>query len=612
MNSMILSRLLLRGSEVKDSDLVFKKGVNLITGGSDSGKTYAYELINFAFGGSDVPNGIKESEGYNTVFLEILINNITHTIVRFFDEPNIIKICLSDIDGINEKTVYENYKVSGQAKESISSFFMKKLGYNDKIFLKKVKKKNQLMQLTIRSYIKSFMISEEKITAKTKSIIETELTHPYETFTREKFRYFLTMKGNRQKVKVDKNSSMRAINKLEVLEELLLENKKKLIDSRCELENSKINNTECFNIDEVSEKIKMLEDEISEKREEIFKKQDVIHNITEEKSKFQQTINRFNTLAKQYEVEMDRLDFIYEGESYLNQITVAICPLCNSELEVEVHDQEKIYKAFNAEKSKIAQKSKDINCAIKDMELQIKDLSDEETNIKFELNILQSNVDDNLLPYLKELRINYDDYLKYSEIKTKVTVYEEEISSLESKINIYQSMAESKKEGEDIKLDNTLYLNRRKELCEKMKKLLEKFYFAESVEVEFDDEDLDFIINNQKRKAYGQGYSSLAYIAFVLSLKWIMDKYGIPTPNFIIFDSPFTSLTEGDVVKEKKVLESNKMVDAFFHFATKEYKDNQLILFENSKEKYEQVNKEVYYTHFTKNNRFGRYGFIIK
>lgn len=603
---------MLRGNKVRDSNLVFLKGVNLITGGSDSGKTFAYELINFAFGAGEVPNQIEESKGYNFVYLEIIISNIIHTIIRTFDNPSIIKIYSCDIDGINEQTLYDEFQASGKAKKSISSFFMKKLGYSNNLYLKKLKTKDDIMQLTIRSYLKSFMISEEKITAKSKSIIETELTYPHETFTREKFEYFLTKTGNKEKIKVDKCSSTRATNKLEILQELLSENKKKIKDSQFEMDNNKIHNFDRLSLDELSKKIKKFEDDISDKKDEILQNENKILSITEEKNKVEQTMNRFSTLAKQYGIEMDRLDFIYEGESYLKQITKAICPLCHSELEEKGYDLEKIYKSFNAEKCKVAKKNVDIKCAISDMKLNNKELYDKGNEIEIIIKQLQSHVDNNLIPNLRELRVNYDDYLKYNEIQTKIEVYELEITNLEAKIETYEGMIDNKKESKEIKSDDTLYLNRRKELCKKMKELLEKFRFSESIEVDFDDKAMDFLVNNQKRKAYGQGYSSLVYIVFVLSLKWIMDKYDIPTPNFVIFDSPFTSLTEGDEIKEKKVLESNEMVDAFFDFVTKEYKDKQLILFENSKEKYEQVNKQVHYTHFTKNNKFGRYGFIIK
>lgn len=611
MSNIILRRVLLRGHEVKDSDLVFKKGVNLITGGSDTGKTYAYELINFALGAGAVPNEIKESKKYNIVFLEIIIDNIIHTIIRSFDEPNIIKLCLSDINGVNEKTVYENFNSNVQAKESISKFLMSKMGYNKKIYFKKLKTKSELMQLTIRSYLKSFMISEEKITAKTKSIIETELTYPYETFTCEKFRYFLTKIGDKEKIKIDKKGLIRATNKIEVLKELLSETQEKLNDSQIELANNKINHIDEGSLDELSEKIKKSENYISEQKNEILKKENEIRTIAEERRKVEQTINRFNTLAKQYKVEMDRIDFIYEGESYLAQITKSVCPLCYSELEEEDYDQEKNYKAFNAEKNKAAKKSININSAINDMELENKKLFNKENDIEIIINQIQSNIDDHLIPKLREVKVKYDDYLECNEFETKIGVYESEVVNLQGKIDTYERITENKEECKEVKLDDTLYLIRRKELCEKMEELLKKFHFAESVNVEFDDEEIDFLVNNQKRKAYGQGYSSLVYIAFVLSLKWIMDKYDVPTPNFVIFDSPFTSLTEGDEVKEKKVLESNKMVDAFFNFVTKEYIDKQLILFENSKEKYEKVDENVNYIHFTKNKDFGRYGFIV-
>jgi len=37
-------------------------------------------------------------------------------------------------------------------------------------------------------------------------------------------------------------------------------------------------------------------------------------------------------LKKQYDAEMERIDFIYESENYLTQIEKAICPLCNSKI----------------------------------------------------------------------------------------------------------------------------------------------------------------------------------------------------------------------------------------------------------------------------------------
>jgi len=117
-------------------------------------------------------------------------------------------------------------------------------------------------------------------------------------------------------------------------------------------------------------------------------------------------------------------------------------------------------------------------------------------------------------------------------------------------------------------------------------------------------------VNKQKRKSYGQGYSGFIYITYVLSLKWISDKYGIQTPNFLFLDSPLTALTEEDEGKDKVILKSNRKVDSFFEYIINEYKNKQIILIENTDERYSKVDSKVNYIHFTKNLKLGRYGFI--
>jgi len=97
----------------------------------------------------------------------------------------------------------------------------------------------------------------------------------------------------------------------------------------------------------------------------------------------------------------------------------------------------------------------------------------------------------------------------------------------------------------------------------------------------------------------------------VLALKKIMDKYSIETPNFIIFDSPFTSLTEGDEMKNERIRVSSKILDSFFTYCCKEYENKQLIIFENTDEKYNNLDNRINYIHFTKNNNIGRNGFFL-
>jgi len=51
-------------------------------------------------------------------------------------------------------------------------------------------------------------------------------------------------------------------------------------------------------------------------------------------------------------------------------------------------------------------------------------------------------------------------------------------------------------------------------------------------------------------------------------------------------------------------------IDALIDTAIKEFSEYQLILLDHSKEKYTHSIDKINYIHFTKNNEFGRYGFV--
>ncbi|EMS71277.1 hypothetical protein CTER_2883 [Ruminiclostridium cellobioparum subsp. termitidis CT1112] len=609
---MILNRILLRGTDKKDSDLIFRTGVNLITGGSDTGKTYVFDLINYVLGSSTPPSQINESKGYNLAFLELSINGIIQTLIRPLDEPDEIKVCYCDIDSINENTVFITYKVSTQAKNSLSKYLMELLGYKEKIFLKSTVK-NKEKQLTFRLLLKNFVISEEKITAKSESIVETESSYPHMVFTREKLKFLLTGLGNRKKSIKSKSVIGRATDKLELLQELLIEAEQKLSGVKQNLEENKAYELSKEQIEKFSNEIIEIENEISIHKDRLNENKEKLINLQSELVKAEQTVNRFGMLKKQYETEMERLDFVYEGENYLAQIEKAICPLCHSEIKKEQTSLENIYNAFNSEKRKIAEKRMGIEDAISDVNDRWQEIIFEMERINNHSRKIEDYYINELIPKLDNKKIDYNQVLTYSKLKTKVEIYENEIVELSKKISKYEKMTDdTTSQDDEVNLDDTDYSNRLEELCKNMKDLLEKFKFSDTIEVRFDSKELDFYINSQKRKAYGQGFSALAYISYVMSLKWIADKYKVPTPNFIIFDSPFTSLTEGDEKKGKKILKSNKMIDAFFEYAIKEYANKQLILIENTDDKYDKVDPRVNYCHFSKNKNFGRYGFINK
>lgn len=615
MNDITISRLLARGESVEDSELKFSKGVNLITGGSDTGKSYAFDLINFLFGSKDEPHYIKERKGYSDFFVEIDVNGKAYTLLRRIDDIKIIYVYYCSINEIDEKTTFEEFRSSSQAVKSISSFLLDKLGLKEKLYFNQ-NKSNKLQQLTFRSYVKSFMISEEKITAKSTSIVETELKHPKETFTREKFAYFLTKKGFKQN-KATKRKNQAQKNKIDILLEMKGEyeqNLNKLEKELCYSDNERVVEKEVLHkgLTEMRQIIEGVEGKIKEMSSQIEDMTKEVGKIEMQKNSNDLTIQRFQTLLKQYLVEMEKVDFMYQSENYLSQLETPTCPVCNTEIVNDYKKCEEIYIAYEAENRKISLKINDIRESINDIKERNAIVENYREKKLLEVSDIERDLNENQKPLYDSLINEYEEVLKINENFTKHNLYNEEIEKIEKKISLLDSGNKVENDAnDDINIDTTLLVNRRNELCEEMSSLLEKFKFSDKVNVTYDEENIDFIVNKQSRKAYGQGYSSIVYVSFVLALKKIMDKYSIETPNFVILDSPFTSLTEGDEVKDKRVRVSSKIFDAFFEYCCKEYQDKQLIIFENTDEKYRNIDKRINYIHFSKNHNIGRYGFFI-
>ena len=70
-----LRRLALTGPGRPAAELTFTRGLNVIAGPSDTGKSFVLQCIDYALGGGDVPKEIPEAERYTTVILEIESNH---------------------------------------------------------------------------------------------------------------------------------------------------------------------------------------------------------------------------------------------------------------------------------------------------------------------------------------------------------------------------------------------------------------------------------------------------------------------------------------------------------------------------------------------------------
>ena len=65
----------LTGPGKEPAEVTFRRGLNVIAGPSDTGKSFIAQCIDYALGSGDPPKEIPEAEGYSSVALQIEANS---------------------------------------------------------------------------------------------------------------------------------------------------------------------------------------------------------------------------------------------------------------------------------------------------------------------------------------------------------------------------------------------------------------------------------------------------------------------------------------------------------------------------------------------------------
>ncbi|MDX1761084.1 MAG: AAA family ATPase, partial [Christiangramia sp.] len=160
-----LKKLLIKGPNVPDTEISFEKGTNLVSGPSQSGKSYIFSALSYTLGRTQAPKRIKESKGYNSFFLEIrpFEDDKPYTLKRKLDDFEIfVKECKAD-DFESSEVNQVGYRSNSTINENhIAHFLLSFCGLEEKKLLKSVEK-NTTENLSISTLRKFTFIPEDKI-----------------------------------------------------------------------------------------------------------------------------------------------------------------------------------------------------------------------------------------------------------------------------------------------------------------------------------------------------------------------------------------------------------------------------------------------------------------
>lgn len=594
----IIKELRLIGKSVENASIIFKKGVNVITGPSNVGKSYIFQCFNYMFGGSKRPKPIKESRNYDFIYLELIDStNTTYTLLSDLKGGN-FKLYNSSIDKIKETDEFEilDRKHSPYNEHTVSAFLLKLNNLTGKKI--RTNQKGKTRPISYRDIVKFSMVNESKITTE-----ESLIVSHYTKATEESNVLKLIVSGNDDSTIIESLSQNQIANrkgKLEILKEFINDNTKDLKTFKVEplLMLNEANSL----IEKLTENHSNLQNKFNEIESERVKTLDILHKRQSRKRVIEELYKRTDLLKFHYYSDVSRLKSTIETSVLLNEenhTTNGNCPLCNGEIEEKcsIADINKIIDSCSKEIQKI-------ESLIQELLESEKMLKEEFKDISLEVSDLEKNINKYTLEIDKGVG------LEMGLIIEQINQQNEKKSIALGALYKFEQLEKFKAEKE--KLERSIPNSSSKEtfehistasltpLSKAIKSVLKGYNYPNLTDVSYSEEQNDFVISGEDRNLSGKGYRAIIYSAFIVALQelLIQKEYSIGVP---IIDSPLVTYRKPENVDEITI--SDDLAMDFYRYITTQSEIHQVIVIENE-EPPTDIKDKVNHIKFSRKNGF--------
>lgn len=606
-----LTKLILAGENKKDAIINFKGGLNVIAGASDTGKSFAFECIDFALGSSSNPKTVPEMKGYRSVFLEIedIGQEEIFTLRRNFseNEKNEIFIYYSNYQEKDAAEV-EKLSVTHNAKKSLSKKLLNCCDCTYKYVMKNTK--GDTRAFTFRSFSPLIMINELRITARHSPIYHTDSRgSTFATPARTAFKTVISGIDYKKEEKKENTEIIKAklkgkIEQLsQIIDEIRIENNELIKDTE------DINTEKSIEIIELNKFIKEKSEEIKKYELDYKEIQTEIEIKNTELKHLLNNNNKFVLLKKNYLSDLERLEFIYDAFDLTQQLVEVECPICHSPMKVnEMEKSDDYYEALATEKIKI-------EVQLAELDETIKDLSDEIISKKQRISKLENykeeitdNLNNNLGPIVAEKVKKVQELMDAQERINLITRNEKRINKYNTEISKWQEKIDSTGQEKGKKIEDLpeAYTN---ELCKEIKFLLQGCDFiGKEGKIKYNNATEDVEVGEKEKASYGKGARAIINSTFLIGIMNYCYKRNLCHPGIVVLDSPLTTYKEKDK-KDGDDETITKGTKEKFYEMLAEQKNGQIIIFDNE-EPSSTVKTKINYLHFSGDSTVGRKGLI--
>ncbi|MGI8547320.1 MAG: hypothetical protein ACR2M1_08290 [Gemmatimonadaceae bacterium] len=629
-----LRRLLLLGANVAPAELRFTTGLNVISGPSNTGKSFALYCIDFLLGAKRLAKRVAEAQAYDEAVLEIesamgeiftLRRALTGGRFRWYDVP------FEDI-GQGTRVASLAAKHTAEQTDSASAQFLALSGLANRVLLKS--RVNRTTQpLSFRNIAKLMIIEEQEIISPNSPVTgPNPIAHTAETSL---FELLLTGRDAGDVVTpVSRADSRRRLQaQADIIDELL--DALRLVETEEQPDGQELENRRAT-IDRQIEALTAKVDASSRSADDALGDSETEQTgVLEAKSRLltvEELITRFRILRQSYETDLARLTLIQTGSDLLAQLPAVTCPTCGqpmgeSHTEHDTSANEVVLGVPVTSATMLGPQVREA-CAIEatkirahliDLELATQQLSNERITLDERVRVGSARLRELDRRLREELRpqvaATTRELQESSRVRQEVlrleAVHHHRATLLERRYDIERDLRHLREAGTaGVNTEEAVVAGG---LAATVRRLLRAWQLPHLTSVAFDSDAMDLVISGRPRRDEGKGVRAILYSAFVIGLMRLCRDEGRPHPGFVVLDSPLTTY-RGPMASAVRGPEDvpPDVEAAFFRAladATGDGAWEQIIVLDN-KEPPLEIRERINYIQFTGREDVGRAGFI--
>lgn len=603
-----IRRLALVGPGKAPAVVTFTRGLNVVAGPSDTGKSFIAQCLDYALGSGDPPKEIPEAAGYSSVVLEIEANSDqrVYSLERSVRGGEI----LCETDGKPDRVL--SAKHQGGKEDTVSQFLLDLSGLGSKKV--RTNERGATRPLSFRDIARLVIIDEETVIKEDSPVLSGQVIH--KTVESGVFRLLLTGTDDSSIIAKEdpKVAKGRQAGKVELLEGLLKTTRGRLAELG-----------EVSTLAEERERLTRIDASIQTSLAERNAAQANLTPLQTKRSKVWTALKtaesklavlselqtRFDLLQEQYESDLRRLETIAEAGVRLNQLKEERCPMCGALAEHHDHGHRDarlspadVAYSCKAEAAKTFKLLQDLQATRSANAAEVEQLQSTRNTRQRELDGIGSDLKALMEQHVEVASKKVDDLRVRAEACRKAIEHLERIQELNELLE--EANKPKKRQKTDV-AGAAVTTAQADPFSREVEALLKAWHFPNLDRVTFSENDQDVVISGRARRSHGKGVRAITRAAFNLALLRLCIEDDCPFPNFVLIDSPLLVYEEPDADESSFPQDIKKH---FWDSVKIAFMEAQVIIIENSHQlpvdgMLDGVNVEL----FTGNDQ-GRRGFI--